>query len=50
MSELPVFATAYLDRVQCAGDEEELLACSSSEIGDTSCNTHEGAGVRCECM
>ena len=48
MSELALISAAFLDRVQCFGNETNLLECSGNEIGDTHCTTSEGAGVRCE--
>lgn len=48
VSGLPLVA-AYLDRVQCTGDETDLLACGNDVAGDGSCSASEGAGVRCEC-
>ena len=39
-----------LDDVQCAGSENQLLACSSAPILDVSsnCDHSNDAGVRCE--
>lgn len=49
VSDLAMTSPAYLDSVHCIGNEENLLTCSSSVIGEASCAANEGAGVRCAC-
>ena len=40
----------WLDDVQCTGQEESLLHCNHSGIGENNCNHIEDAGVKCNSM
>ena len=39
-----------LENVACSGTENQILACPSNTIFDTSCSHSEDAGVKCEGM
>ena len=40
----------FLSYVDCTGNENNLLHCSSSKIGSNNCGHHEDAGVHCAGM
>ena len=44
----PASGPIHLDEVQCIGDEEFLVNCSSSEFSEHDCIHLEDAGVNCE--
>ena len=43
----PISSAVFLDDVQCIGNEDSLLNCSSNRVGDHNCGNNSGAGVRC---
>ena len=36
-----------IDNIDCSGNEQTLLHCTSAPIGEHNCGSEEDAGVRC---
>lgn len=43
----PPSETIWLDDVQCAGTETDILACTHLALGSHNCGNYEDAGIAC---